>query len=117
MPESVTNLVAWQKAMDLARTIHRETLHFPEHEERGMTGQLRRASVSVPSNIAEGRGRGSKRDFCHFLTQARGSLYEVETQVRLAGDFKYIEQAKAKHILEDCNEVARLINGLINSMR
>ena len=117
MPESVSNLVAWQKAMDLARSIHRVTLHFPDHEERGMTTQLRRASVSVPSNIAEGRGRGSKRDFCHFLVQARGSLYEVETQVRLATDFKYIEQAQAKHILEDCDEVARLLNGLINSLR
>ncbi len=117
MPESVANLVAWQKAMDLARCIHRVTLHFPEHEERGMTTQLRRASVSVPSNIAEGRGRGTKKDFCHFLMQARGSLYEVETQVRLAADFKYIEQTEAKRILRDCDEVARLLNGLINSLR
>ena len=117
MPESVANLLAWQRAMDLARSIHRVTLHFPEHEDRGMTAQLRRASVSVPSNIAEGRGRGTKRDFCHFLTQARGSLYEVETQVRLAADFKYIEQPDSRAILRDCDEVARLLNGLINSLR
>ncbi len=117
MPESVTNLIAWQKAMDWARSVHRVTLHFPEHEERGMIAQLRRASVSVPSNIAEGRGRSTNRDYCHFLTQARGSVYEVETQLRLGADFKYLDSEEAKRLIENCNEVARLLNGLINSLR
>jgi len=77
-------LIVWQKAMLLVSEIYRLTQGFPDNEKFGLTSQLRRAAVSVPSNIAEGSGRGSDKDFCRFLYQARGSLTEIETQLLIA---------------------------------
>jgi len=77
-------LIVWQKAMLLVSEIYRLTQGFPDNEKFGLTSQLRRAAVSVPSNIAEGSGRGSYKDFCRFLYQARGSLTEIETQLLIA---------------------------------
>ena len=79
--------------------------------------QLRRAAVSIVSNIAEGKGRGTKRDFCHFLMQARGSLYELETQIELANDLKYFPDGEVPPLLKACDELGRVLNGLINSIR
>jgi four helix bundle protein len=79
--ESYKNLIAWRQAMDLVTNIYRATRSFPKDEFYGLTNQLRRAVVSIPSNIAEGQARFSPKEFRHFLSQARGSLVEVETQV------------------------------------
>jgi four helix bundle protein len=84
MGKSYRELVAWQKAMLLVTQIYRATKTFPVEERYGLTNQLRRAAVSVPSNIAEGQGRFSSRDFHRFLGTARGSLVEIETQVEIA---------------------------------
>jgi len=84
MAQSYKELIAWRKAMDLVVEVYRVTRSFPGDELYGLTSQLRRAAVSVPSNIAEGQARYSRREFCHFLTIARGSLAEIETQVRIA---------------------------------
>jgi four helix bundle protein len=81
---SYKDLVAWNKSMDLVTAIYRSTGAFPKDELFGITSQLRRAAVSIPSNIAEGQGRLSGGEFRHFLGQARGSLMEVETQVQIA---------------------------------
>lgn len=83
MTESYRNLIAWQKAKGLALDIYRCTRRFPKDEIYGLTSQLRRAAISVPSNIAEGKGRHTRKDFVHFLYQARGSLLESKPNSRL----------------------------------
>ena len=111
------DLIAWQKAMALAERIYGATKLLPRSEERGLKQQLRRAAISVPSNIAEGYGRGSRRDYIAFLRTARGSLYEIETQVLLAKKLKYLTEPQAASLLEDSAECSRLLNGLIGSLR
>ena len=81
MGRSYRDLIAWQKAMKFVTEIYTMTQHFPAEERYGITNQLRRAAVSVPSNIAEGQARFSPKEFRHFLSQARGSLAEIETQL------------------------------------
>ncbi len=115
MTETFRNLIAWQKARLLARDIYRATKGFPKEEQFGLVSQLRRAAVSIVSNIAEGKGRGTKRDFCHFLMQSRGSLYELETQIELANDLEYLEDVEVPQLLKACDELGRVLNGLINS--
>jgi len=107
------DLIVWQKSMQLARDLYRATASFPKSEVFGLTRQIRRAAVSVPSNIAEGHGRLTDRGFRVFLAQARGSLFEVETQLELARDLGYIDANTTKGISEQCNEIARLLNGLL----
>jgi four helix bundle protein len=116
MTETLRNLVAWQEARILAGDIYQATKVFPREEQFGLVSQLRRSSVSIPSNIAEGKGRGTRRDFRHFLMQARGSLYELETQIEIANDLRYFEKDGAvRELLEKCDELGRILNGLINS--
>jgi four helix bundle protein len=99
--------------MQLTRDLYRASSGFPKSEMFGSTSQIRRAAVSVPSNIAEGHGRLTDRGFRVFLAQARGSLFEVETQLELACDLGYIDATITKGISEQCNEVARMLNGLL----
>jgi len=101
----------------LAKEIQTVTATFPREELYGITSQLRRAAVSVPSNIAEGHGRLTDRSFAVFLAQARGSLFEMETQLELARDFGYLGDGQWSGLLERCTEVARLINGLLRTIR
>jgi four helix bundle protein len=117
MPESYKDLIAWQKAMTLVREVYRATANFPREEIFGLTSQLRRAAVSIPSNIAEGKGRYSPRDFQHFLKQARGSVHEVETQIVIAQDLGYLQKNQATILLSQCEELGRILNGLISSLR
>lgn len=107
------DLIAWQKAMQLAREIYVVTRTFPKDEVYGLTSQLRRAAVSVPSNVAEGHGRTSRKEFHHFVGNARGSLLEVETQLELAIGFGYITEPFAEELLAKSSEVGRLLNGLL----
>lgn len=102
--------------MELARAIYAATASFPKDEIFGLRAQLRRAAVSVPSNIAEGHGRLSDRSLRVFLSQARGSLFEIETQVMLSSDFGFLAKSEAAALLEQCGHVARLINGLLRSL-
>lgn len=103
--------------MHLVTEIYRATRRFPREELYGLTSQLRRAAVSVPSNIAEGQARLSPREFHHFLTQARGSLAELETQLQLAHELGYLEMREAKNLLEGAAELGRILNGLIASIK
>ena len=116
MTQTFRDLIAWQQAKALARQVYEVTRRFPDEERFGLVIQLRRAAVSIPSNIAEGRGRGTKKDFAHFLMQARGSLYEAETQIELANGLHYISGPDAARLLQACNELSRVLNGLINSI-
>ena len=109
-------LIAWQKATDLAVHVYRITEVFPRSEQYGLTNQLRRAAVSVPSNIAEGQGRGSTNDFRRFLAIAYGSLQEVETQIIIAQRLGYLAGNAADEVLDLCAETGRIINGLSRSL-
>ena len=110
------DLVAWQKAMDLVEMVYKASGQFPREELYGLTNQLRRAVVSVPSNIAEGQGRRSDNDFRRFLAIGHGSLREVETQVLIAQRLHYLTEAQTQTLLALSGEVGRLITGLINSI-
>ncbi|MCD4727075.1 MAG: four helix bundle protein [Pirellulales bacterium] len=110
-------LIVWQKAMDLVKSVYETTSCFPSSELYGLTSQVRRAAVSIPSNIAEGQGRNTTRDFLHFLSVAQGSLREVETQISIAESLGYIEKQLERTILDTTAEVGRLISGLCNSLK
>ena len=114
--QNYRELIAWQKAMDLVEVIYRESRSFPKEEIYALTSQMRRAAVSVPSNIAEGQGRGSTAEFIRFLRIAHGSLRELETQVLIAQRLSYISPQNADEIASLAGEVGRLINGLIRSL-
>lgn len=109
------DLVVWQKAMDLVAAAYEETADFPVEERYGLKQQLRRASVSIPSNIAEGQAR-TTRDFQHFLRMSRGSLFEVETQVLIAQRLGYLDAKSVQRLLDMSDEVSRLITGLGKSL-
>ena len=109
------DLIAWQKAMDYAEAVYAATRGFPREELYGLTSQLRRAAVSVPSNIAEGQGRGTDPELVRYLRIAHGSLRESETQLLLAERLGYLATAPTEGLLESAAEVGRLIRGLINS--
>jgi four helix bundle protein len=107
------DLVVWQNAMSLVESVYRATRGFPHEEVYGLTAQLRRAAVSIPSNIAEGQGRRSARDFLRFLSMAYGSLREVETQVLIAERLNYLDAKQRTAIGKGVSEVGRLINGMM----
>jgi four helix bundle protein len=111
------DLVLWQKAMELAAEVHRTTLKLPRHELFGMVAQVRRAAVSVPSNIAEGSGRRTTREFIAFLHIARGSLSELRTQLILAEKIGYLSEADLCCAYGLSDEVGRLLNAVIRGLR
>lgn len=117
MAQSYRQLLAWQKAMELVRDIYRVTKSFPRDEAYGLTSQLRRATVSVPSNIAEGQARYSRREFYRFLQVARGSLAEMETQIMIATSLEYLTPTTARLLLSKASELGRILNGLIASTK
>lgn len=106
------DLKVWQKAMDLVTEIYKATGGFLKHEMYALAQQLRRAAVSVPSNLAEGHGRSSRKEFHQYVSHARGSLCEVETQLEIARNLHYIETAAADTLLAKASEIARMLNGL-----
>ena len=109
-------LIAWQEAMDLVEAVYTSTTCFPKEEVYGLTQQIRRAAVSIPSNIAEGQGRRSTAEFLHHLSIAHGSLRELETQVLIATRLKLLKDNRSEELAQMCAEVGRLINGLYNSL-
>ncbi len=106
------DLEVWQKSMQFVTVLYQETAAFPKQELYGLTSQLRRAAVSVPSNIAEGCGRNSKKEFHQFLCHARGSLLEAETQLEIARNLGYLSDNKTRELLSKTNEIGRMLNGL-----
>jgi four helix bundle protein len=112
MPHNFKNLIAWKKAMSLSRAVCQATSSFPVEECFGLTAQMRRASVSIPSNIAEGCRRGTSKDFRRFLQTALGSGAELETQVLLANDLGLLKSPDDTSLINDINEVMRILGGL-----
>ena len=115
MVKSYEDLIVWQKAVAFAEEVYRLQRTLPKEERFGVGDQLRRAAVSVPSNIAEGFGRESSKDFMHFLTVARGSLYETRTQLRIASDLGLLKDISSVEALS--LEVGRLLNAFISKLR
>jgi four helix bundle protein len=113
---SYRELLVWQKAKALAARIYQATEQFSKPETYGLTSQIRRAAVSVPSNIAEGQGRLTPGEFCHFLGQARGSLLELDTQLAIAVDLNYLQPDRYKALDEDTSQVPGLLNRPIDSL-
>lgn len=110
-------LIVWQKSINLVTEIHRITEKFPSNEIYGLTSQLRRACVSVPSNIAEGNTRRSKADYLQFLRIARGSCSEIETQIIISKNLEFINDITFETLSFNIVEISKMINGLINSLK
>ena len=111
--ESFDKLLVWQRAHSLVLKIYEVTNNFPKEEIWGLTSQIRRAAVSVPSNIVKGKARGSRKDFKRFLLVARGSLEEVKYQSLLAKELKYMNEEQYEEITVMIEDVGRLLGGMI----
>jgi four helix bundle protein len=114
--KSFRDLIVWQRAMDLVKYVYAITVNFPLIEKYGLTDQIRRSAVSVPSNIAEGYGRGSKNDYVRFLQIARGSLFELETQIEIAFLLKYLKDKEYANIFDQSIEIEKMLNSLIKKL-
>ncbi len=117
MARSYKDLIAWRKSMELVAEIYKATQKFPKEELYGITSQLRRAAVSVPSNIAEGQARLSPKEFRKFLSDARGSLVEIETQLMISQMLKFLSNEDSERLLNRTCELARILNGLLASIK
>jgi|SRR5208282_2750693 len=114
MQGTYEDLKVWRRAMDLVLEVYRSTSLFPKQEIYGLTSQMRRSAVSVPSNIAEGKGRFSRKELLQFLFHARGSLLELQTQITIGRELGFLAAEDGKKLADLASEVGRLLNGLVN---
>ncbi|MBD3903682.1 four helix bundle protein [Chryseobacterium sp. Ch-15] len=110
-------LLVWQKSINFVTEIYELTNGFPKSEMYGLTSQIRRASISIPSNIAEGNSRRSVADYLQFLKISRGSSAEVETQLIIAQNLKFLNEEHYLKLNQDIIEISKMLNGLINSLK
>ena len=113
---SYRDLLVWQKGLALSYDLYEVTQSFPDKERYGLISQIRRAAVSVPSNIAEGQARYGQKEFVHFLYIAKGSLAELDTQCLIAQHLSYISEEKCKYVLSKIHEIQRMLYSLINKL-
>lgn len=111
------DLLIWQKAMTLVTNTYTVTSNFPKDEQFGLTSQIRRCSISIPSNIAEGYGRNTNKDYYRFLTISIGSLYEFQTQIEISYNLKYISETEFNIIFENSRELERMISSFMNKVK
>ncbi|MEK6662680.1 MAG: four helix bundle protein [Pseudomonadota bacterium] len=111
-----SDLSVWQKAMNLVEEIYRLTRSFPKEEQFGLVSQMRRAAISIPSNIAEGYGRKSTKAYVNYLSISYGSLLELETQIQIGQRLLYLDRPTMEKLLVQTNEVGRMLNGLQQSL-
>jgi len=109
-------LFVWQKSMDLVKKIYSATRSFPKEELYGLTGQIRRCAVSIPSNIAEGYGRHSATEYVRFLRIATGSLYELQTQIEISLDLDFLKKGDHANLSSRCIEIEKMLSSLINKL-
>jgi four helix bundle protein len=114
---SYRDLRVWQQSIDLVEAIYQLTANWPQRESYGLTQQIRRAAVSVPSNIAEGQGRHGGREFLHALSIANGSLYELETQLLIAQRLRYVSVEEGSLLLDRTAQIGRLLYGLMRRLQ
>ncbi len=117
MSESFRDLIVWQKAMKLVTDIYNATAAFPAQERYGLVNQLCRAAVAIPSDIAEGKGRLSRKEFVQMLARARGSSFEVQTQLEISRNLGFLPEDVFDDLIEKTGEVARLLSGLIKNLQ
>ena len=110
-------LIVWQKAMDLTGEIYQIAKRLPKEETYALSDQMRRAAVSILSNIAEGHGRNSTKEFIQFLAIARGSVYELETQLLLCVKIKYMTESEVQNATSLLSEIAKIINSMITKLK
>ncbi len=115
--QDFTNLKVWQKAHEFTVNLYKITASFPSEEKFGLTNQIRRASVSIESNISEGCGRNGDKEFSRFLDIAQGSAYEVKCQILIAKDLGYLDTTKSELLTNKINEVSRMINSLNQKLK
>ena len=115
--KSYRDLIVWQKSMRLVTRIYLITKELPKNELYGLTSQIRRSSISLPSNIAEGYGRNSTNDYIRFLQTACGSLYEVQTQLEICRNLEYLSKDIFNEIYELSREIERMLNSLIGKLK
>lgn len=116
MIKSFRDLIVWQKAMELVKYIYTTTSRFPSSEKYGLTDQVRRSAVSIPSNIAEGYGRSYTNDYTRFLQIARGSLFEMETQIEIAFSLNYLSDQEYSTVINSSTEIEKILNSLIKKL-
>jgi len=111
------DLVVWQKAIAFVTTVYDVTRSLPVEERYGLCAQIRRASVSIPSNIAEGYGRNSTSDYVRFLRIANGSLFEFQTQLEIVKNLGYVAEEKSEKLFYQSREIERMLKSLINKLQ
>ena len=116
MIDDYRKLVVWQKAMDLVEESYKITMLLPKDESFGLASQIRRAAVSIPSNIAEGQARHTKKEFLNFLSIARGSKAELDTQIQICIRLSYLTQTQAQGALALCEEVGKMIFSIMHKL-
>jgi four helix bundle protein len=116
MVASYQDLLVWQRSMDLVETVYRLTARFPPAEQWGLVSQMRRAAISVPSNIAEGYGRQATGEYRHHVSIGRGSLLELGTQILLAIRLKYLQPGDADPVLKEIDELSRMLATLVSKL-
>lgn len=114
---SYRDLIVWQKSMALVKYVYAISNGYPSSEKFGLTDQTRRSAVSVPSNIAEGYGRGHTNDYARFLQIARGSLFEIETQIEIAYSLNYISSDEYSNITDSAMKIEKMLNSLIRILQ
>jgi four helix bundle protein len=116
MSEQYIKLDVWQKSMDMVVSVYSMTKSFPKEELYSLTSQIRRAAISIPANIAEGRAKRSTRDYMRFINIACGSTAELETHIMIAEKLGYVSNENAKPLLEETARIGRMLNGLYSSL-
>ena len=111
-----TDLLVWQRSMDLVVLVYQNVKFLPKEELYCLSSQIRRSAVSIPSNIAEGQQRKTTKEFVHFLSIAKGSLGELKTQIMLCERLEYLNSSQTQPILDCCDEVGKMLNGLVNKL-
>lgn len=117
MIKTFRDLLVWQKSMSLVTDVYKASASFPSDERFGLTSQLRRCVVSIPSNIAEGFGRDTTNDYLRFLGIAKGSLYEAQTQIEIGRNLQFIEDSRFHTLLEQAREIERMLTSMIRKLR
>lgn len=115
--DNFRNLIVWKRAVELATNVYSKTVNFPKFELYGLTSQIRRSAVSISSNIAEGAGRRSKKEFAYFLGISYGSACEMETQLLIARNLKYLKQNDLDFLLNELNEIQKMLYVLEKKQR
>ena len=114
--KSFRDLIIWQRGINLVKEVYKETQNFPKQELYGLTNQIRRSAISIPSNVSEGHIRQHRAEFRQFLSMALGSLAELETQIIISRELNYISNEKSENLIDQMNSLGKMIRGLMKKL-